>query len=101
MKCQIGSFAGPRVVVEIPRPQNLCPRKYLGSPSHDPKDFAVHVCFVKSRDVHSGLGAHFIEKNGIWRAQLIVQDTTKAVSLAWKGTFINDVVSRGGERRPW
>ena len=26
---------------------------------------------------------------------MIVQDTTKAVSLAWKGTFINDVVSRG------
>ena len=40
--------------------------------------------FVKSRDVHPRLGAHFIENNGIWRAQLIVQDTSKSKSLAWK-----------------
>ena len=42
-------------------------------------------CFVKSQNVHPQLGVHFSsENNGIWRAQLIVQDTAKAKSLAWK-----------------
>ena len=40
---------------------------------------------IKSRNVQPQLGVHFSsENNGIWRAQLIVQDTAKAKSLAWK-----------------
>ena len=40
---------------------------------------------TKSRNVQPQLGVHFSsENNGIWRAQLIVQDTAKAKSLAWK-----------------
>ena len=39
----------------------------------------------KSQNVHQRLGVHFSNSNnGIWRAHLIVQDTTKAKSFVWK-----------------